>query len=370
MNSSISFITQRALTIEKVMIEIRKFRAERQVADALNIRNGLIVISIHDLSLNSNVLIWRKDNVNQRDKWTESFKFLDIDDKICKIELSSESINFRSTVIKLYLIESINDDVQSINDVESENVQSSDSSDDENQDFASEIPARFIRARRLLFRYQNFADITVFLQDDEEISFIFEEISSNLTPTFAESRRKEINDLLKRQCFEIIIISKVLKNVWIFNFRFVDEIKHSDISQTYEKSRLMIQAYNDYEKTLVLTQASTIQRISQRIILAIAASTSENHHLYLRDITQTYTQSKSLLNRMFFIRSSLDLGIGLSDDVILRVIKSLYDVPEVGTRWFNTYHTHYKENLNMTESTYDPCLLFTKQINQNEQTTR
>jgi hypothetical protein len=57
MNSSISFITQRALTIEKVMIEIRKFRAERQVADALNIRNGLIVISIHDLSLNSNVLI-------------------------------------------------------------------------------------------------------------------------------------------------------------------------------------------------------------------------------------------------------------------------------------------------------------------------
>jgi hypothetical protein len=116
-------------------------------------------------------------------------------------------------VIKLYLIESINDDVQSINDVESENVQSSDSSDDENQDFASEIPARFIRARRLLFRYQNFADITVFLQDDEEISFIFEEISSNLTPTFAESRRKEINDLLKRQCFEIIIISKVLKNV-------------------------------------------------------------------------------------------------------------------------------------------------------------
>jgi hypothetical protein len=132
----------------------------------------------------------------------------------------------------------------------------------------------------------------------------------------------------------------------------------------------MIQAYNDYEKTLVLTQASTIQRISQRIILAIAASTSENHHLYLRDITQTYTQSKSLLNRMFFIRSSLDLGIGLSDDVILRVIKSLYDVPEVGTRWFNTYHTHYKENLNMTESTYDPCLLFTKQINQNEQTTR
>jgi hypothetical protein len=57
MDSSISSINQRAMTIEKAMIEMRKFRAERQVADALNIRNDLIVTSIHDLFLNSNVLI-------------------------------------------------------------------------------------------------------------------------------------------------------------------------------------------------------------------------------------------------------------------------------------------------------------------------
>jgi ferredoxin-fold anticodon binding domain-containing protein len=57
MNSSTSSITQRVMTIEKVMIEVRKFRIERQVADVLNIRNDLIIISIHDLFLNSNVLI-------------------------------------------------------------------------------------------------------------------------------------------------------------------------------------------------------------------------------------------------------------------------------------------------------------------------
>jgi hypothetical protein len=57
MNSSISSINQRAMIIEKVMIEVRKFRAERQVSDVLNIRNESIIISIHDLSLNSNVLI-------------------------------------------------------------------------------------------------------------------------------------------------------------------------------------------------------------------------------------------------------------------------------------------------------------------------
>jgi hypothetical protein len=245
-----------------------------------------------------------------------------MNDEICKIELSSESIDFRSTVIKSYLVESIDENVQSINDVESENVQSTDSSDVENQDLASEIQARSTRARRLSLRYQNFADIIVFLQDDEEIS-------STSTLTFADSRRKEINDLLKRQVFEIITISEVLKNVRIFNFRFVDKIKHSDTSQAYEKFRLMIQTYNDYEKTLMLTQAFIIQRMSQRIILVIAASISENHHLYLRDITQTYTQSKSSFNRMFFIRSLVDLN--LSDDAILRIIKSLYDVSEIET---------------------------------------
>jgi hypothetical protein len=57
MNSSTSFMTQRATTVEKVMTEVRKFRAERQVADALNTRNGLIVTPIHDLLLNSDVLI-------------------------------------------------------------------------------------------------------------------------------------------------------------------------------------------------------------------------------------------------------------------------------------------------------------------------
>ncbi len=64
---------------------------------------------------------------------------------------------------------------------------------------------------------------------------------------------------------------------------------------------------------------------------------------------------------MFFIRSFSILN--LSNDAILRVIKSLYNVSEAKTYWFNTYHDHHKKNLNMTKLTYDFCLLF---INQNE----
>jgi hypothetical protein len=123
----------------------------------------------------------------------------------------------------------------------------------------------------------------------------------------------------------MIIISEVSEGVRIFNSRFVDEIKHSTISQTYEKFRLVMQAYNDHEKALMLTQASIIQRMSQRIILFIA--TSIDYDLFLRDITQVYTQSKISLNRQFFIRFSAELE--LSDDAILRIIKSLYEVSKV-----------------------------------------
>jgi hypothetical protein len=91
MNFSTSSIIQRVMTIEKVMIEIRKFRAERQIIDVLNIRNDHIIASIHDLLLNSDVLVWRESNVNQRDKWIESFKSLDIENETCKIVLSFES---------------------------------------------------------------------------------------------------------------------------------------------------------------------------------------------------------------------------------------------------------------------------------------
>jgi hypothetical protein len=66
----------------------------------------------------------------------------------------------------------------------------------------------------------------------------------------------------------------------------VNEIKHSEIEKAFEKFRLMIQTFNDQNKTLVLIQSSIIQRVSQRLIICLAATLSMK--LYLRDIIQTY----------------------------------------------------------------------------------
>ena len=57
MNSFSLFITQRAIAIQKIMNEVRKCRVEQQMTNALNTRNESMIISLHDLALNFNVLV-------------------------------------------------------------------------------------------------------------------------------------------------------------------------------------------------------------------------------------------------------------------------------------------------------------------------
>ena len=124
----------------------------------------------------------------------------------------------------------------------------------------------------------------------------------------------------------------MLKGARIFNSRFVNEIKNKGTDKELQKSRLVIQAYNDDEKHVVLTQSPTIQRINQRIVLSIAAMTMETIGLYLRDISQAYVQSTTLFNRDFYINPPRELvrELNLKESSVLKVLRPLYGVPESG----------------------------------------
>jgi hypothetical protein len=65
MNASSSIIIQRAIVMKKTMNEIRKFNAIRQMNDFLNTRNESSINLIHDLSLNSLILMFRESNIDQ-----------------------------------------------------------------------------------------------------------------------------------------------------------------------------------------------------------------------------------------------------------------------------------------------------------------
>ena len=145
----------------------------------------------------------------------------------------------------------------------------------------------------------------------------------------------------------------------LFNSRLVDEIKGKATNTLYKKSRLVIQVYNDKGKEEILTQSPTIQRVSQRLLLALAPSLKGKAKLYLRDITQAYVQSTTTLNRVIIARPPKEIAKSYPQDIVMQVLKPLYGIPEAGTHWFGTYYKHHQEKLFMTLSTYDPCLLVT-----------
>ena len=69
---------------------------------------------------------------------------------------------------------------------------------------------------------------------------------------------KEINGLLEKGVFVVVMERDVLQSVCIFNLRFINKIKYIGTDKAFKKSRLVIQAYNDQGKDLVLTQSPMI----------------------------------------------------------------------------------------------------------------
>jgi len=82
-------ITQRAAAIKSAMREVRKCHAERQVADALRMRNGPNTRNVLDLLIDFDVLVWRE-------------KVLSTEGETYIISMPSGPVRFRSTVVKPY----------------------------------------------------------------------------------------------------------------------------------------------------------------------------------------------------------------------------------------------------------------------------
>ena len=181
------------------------------------------------------------------------------------------------------------------------------------------------------------------------------DIDTTQKDIYKASRQKEIDGLIQKNVFNMVGRNVVPNGARIFGTRFVDEMKNINTPKAFAKSRLVVQAYRDNEKQQVLTQSPTIQRASQRLILCLSVS-MPNHQLHLRDITQAYVQSETNLIREFYVEPPMEMG--LSNDIVLKVIKPLYGIPEAGNHWFSTYHKLYTDGLNMKTSTYDPCLLY------------
>ena len=349
-------IAERSKAIKKAMKEVSSLHAKRQVTEAIRLRNGPDVATVLDTAIGSNVLVFR-----ERKGWKGPYQLLAVDPESqeCMVKLNRGPTKFRTTVVKPYL-ESTDDSPELVEDrdvtgnsPEEEEEEGSDPEEPEGlQEPVEPVERRNPqRKQRLPARFVN---ITAKEQSNLELATRLraEGMIRSANGPFIDSRKKEIDDLILEGVFKVIGKEEITPGTRIFGCRFVDEIKYR-MGAPYEKSRLVVQAYRDGEKKNILTQSPTIQRVSQRLILCLAASLPRS--LCVRDISQAYVQSKTSLNRPFYVKPPAGTDLG---DNLLKVMRPLYGVPEAGTHWFKTYHDHHLQRLGLRVSTFDPCLMY------------
>ena len=184
-------------------------------------------------------------------------------------------------------------------------------------------------------------------------------INTPSTP-FQVSDQKEIEDLFGRGVFNFELFDPTEHGGYrIFKSRMVREVKGKTLVP-YEKSRLVVQGYNDEGKREILMQSPTIQTSSQRLILALAPHVDKAR--YADRTTRYHTGIWTGTDRSVphdFDDPPKGTENKCPEGTIIRVIKSLYGIPEAGVHWFSTYQEHRCKELNIVTSLYDPCLLIT-----------
>jgi hypothetical protein len=307
-------VTKRAEAICAATKEVRRLYAERQVKDALAIRNGPDTKNTLDLPLQSDVRVWR-----EKEGWTGPYKLIATEGETCTIDMPRGPAKFRSTVIKPYLTEQpCQEELEVPEGHQDEGPQETRRGRGRpkgSRNIRRPENNELRRSERHITAKHNDQFITAMEEDNVSMTFLTRkeqadmELSVKLrkdgvitTPggPFERSQRQEIDGLIARGVFEFVQYNPIKHSgIRIFNSRLVNEIKGKATNTLFEKSRLVVQAYNDEGKELILTQSPTIQRASQRVIIAIAPSLANlGIKLYLRDITQAYIQSTTMLNRL------------------------------------------------------------------------
>lgn len=264
-------VAQCATAIRKTMEEIKNLRAERQVKDALSMRNGPNVNAIHNLPLNSLVLVWREKKIGKDGGWKGPYKLIAMNGETCTLEKPGYT-EFRSTSVKPYYKRSTGEDETTpiLNKPEPE---------------LTPVLAKTVLPEQALqplpegLSHEDTIEVDV----PDFAAFLQEELDPNL---YTASRQLEVKGLIEKGVFKVADETKIPSGTRIFKTRFVDEIKNEGTDRAYEKSRLVIQAFNDKGKETILTQSPTIQRVSQRLIICIAAMYPNSKiKLVLRDIS-------------------------------------------------------------------------------------
>ncbi|KAI0398644.1 hypothetical protein F4802DRAFT_611456 [Xylaria palmicola] len=273
-------LVRRAAAIQKAMKMLRENRAKVEINRAIKERNGPTSYDVLTLPLRSEVLVWR-----EKGGWEGPYEIEAIEDSDVIVASVNGPIRFRCTQVKPYYRTKDN----RTTNVEEDNIRP-----------VQPTVARKKRGRprkepatNLLYEGQT-AETFLAQKEQQALELAIKLRTDGIITTpgkpFEESDATEINELVARGVFEFIAYNPAVHDKkHVFKSRLVREVKGKN-TKPYEKSRLVVQGYNDTGKSTVLTQSPTIQRMSQRLILALGPTLVQDFgaSCELRDITQAY----------------------------------------------------------------------------------
>ena len=400
-------ITKRTETIKDAMSEVRKLKASRQVADALAARNGPNIMKTLRVPIHGEVLVWRESK-----GWTGPYTLLahNADGTTCSVQVNDRPVEFRITAVKPYKRDDTTGTPRPAEQAESAEDSAEDDDDGEpvkdRIDDGEYVPKPIAPEKRGRGRPKGsknkpkvittaadsinqeqgaqgtigtmMMDIEYAMLSGNPVTAAYitekEKCDADLAvelrrqgkvtapgAPFEQADQTEIEALIGRGVFRFERYDpRRHAGVRVFKSRMVHEIKGKATDNPYEKSRLVVQGYSDADKKMVLTQSPNIQRASQRVNLALAPPLlRQGKRIWLRDITQAYTQSETPLQRTILAELPKQIRHIYPEETIMAVIKPLYGIAEAGAHWWATYFKHHTEKLDMETSTYDPCLLVT-----------
>lgn len=110
---------------------------------------------------------------------------------------------------------------------------------------------------------------------------------------FINRMRREIYELQRRKCFEIIKYDELDKSANFQSSCFVLTLKSTGTPNKHAKATLVAQGHRDVEKPCIIRDSTTLKQCSLSLILTLASITG--YRLWLQDVDQAFIKNAELL---------------------------------------------------------------------------
>jgi len=176
------------------------------------------------------------------------------------------------------------------------------------------------------------------------------------TPEAAIARRKEIENLVRRGTWELVLEEQVPPDANVISGSFVITIKNVETTEPMFKARFVAHGNRDSEKYQLVHNITTTRPSSVRLLVAIASIMGFD--IWSEDISQAYLQSASVLLRDVYMKPNRHLSIPAGH--LLKILRPLYGLADSGDYWHATFAKHLKNTLGMSNVASDMSLFFRK----------